>query len=101
MQNLVDLHLAVMLAVRPSHLLGQLSKYLACILLKCGFPSVEALSRLDVVIGHPNKLDPDNIMAYDNAVSALGKICRFHRDKLNAAQVLHTSHLTLNIHYEW
>ncbi|KAL1823075.1 hypothetical protein ACET3Z_009853 [Daucus carota] len=48
----------------------------------------EALSRLDVVIGHPNKLDSDNIMAYDNAVSALGKICRFQRDKLNAAQIV-------------
>lgn len=26
-------------------------------------------------------------MAYDNAVSALGKICQFHRDSIDAAQV--------------
>lgn len=27
-------------------------------------------------------------MAYDNAVSALGKICQFHRDSIDYAQVL-------------
>lgn len=27
-------------------------------------------------------------MAYDNAVSALGKICQFHRGNIDAAQVL-------------
>lgn len=27
-------------------------------------------------------------MAYDNAVSALGKICQFYRDSIDAAQVL-------------
>ncbi|KAH1194365.1 Importin-5 [Glycine max] len=48
----------------------------------------EALSRLDAVIRHPNALHADNIMAYDNAVSALGKICQFHRDSINAAQVV-------------
>ncbi|KAH1204811.1 Importin-5 [Glycine max] len=48
----------------------------------------EALSRLDAVIRHPNALHSDNIMAYDNAVSALGKICQFHRDSINAAQVV-------------
>lgn len=47
-----------------------------------------ALSRLNVVIQHPNALQPDNIMAYDNAVSALGKICQYHRDSIDAAQVL-------------
>lgn len=26
-------------------------------------------------------------MAYDNAVSALGKICQFHRDSIDSAQV--------------
>ncbi|KDO54437.1 hypothetical protein CISIN_1g001249mg [Citrus sinensis] len=36
----------------------------------------EALSRLNVVIRHPNALQPENLMAYDNAVSALGKICQ-------------------------
>ncbi|XP_059429608.1 uncharacterized protein LOC132163363 [Corylus avellana] len=48
----------------------------------------EALSRLNVVIRHPNALEPDNIMAYDNAVSALGKICQFHRDSIDSAQVV-------------
>ncbi|KAK9941431.1 hypothetical protein M0R45_018032 [Rubus argutus] len=47
-----------------------------------------ALSRLNVVIQHPNALQPDNIMAYDNAVSALGKICQYHRDSIDAAQVI-------------
>ncbi|KAL0436747.1 UNVERIFIED_CONTAM: Importin-5 [Sesamum radiatum] len=48
----------------------------------------EALSRLNVVIRHPNALQPDNVMAYDNAVSALGKICQFHRDSIDSAQVV-------------
>ncbi|KAF6155190.1 hypothetical protein GIB67_019716 [Kingdonia uniflora] len=48
----------------------------------------EALSRLNVVIGHPNALHADNVMAYDNAVSALGKICQFHRDSIDAVQVV-------------
>ncbi|XP_057956475.1 uncharacterized protein LOC131149758 [Malania oleifera] len=48
----------------------------------------EALSRLNVVIRHPNALQSDNIMAYDNAVSALGKICAFHRDSIDSAQVI-------------
>ncbi|XP_072990943.1 uncharacterized protein [Typha latifolia] len=48
----------------------------------------EALSRLNNVIRHPNALHSDNVMAYDNAVSALGKVCLFHRDNLDAAQVL-------------
>ncbi|XP_061343320.1 uncharacterized protein LOC133289409 [Gastrolobium bilobum] len=48
----------------------------------------EALSMLDAVIRHPNALHSDNVMAYDNAVSALGKICQFHRDSINATQVV-------------
>lgn len=48
----------------------------------------EALSRLNAVITHPNAQHSDNVMAYDNAVSALGKICQFHRDSINAAQVV-------------
>ncbi|KAK9272999.1 hypothetical protein L1049_017806 [Liquidambar formosana] len=48
----------------------------------------EALSRLNVVIRHPNALQSDNVMAYDNAVSALGKICQFHRDSIDSAQVV-------------
>lgn len=47
----------------------------------------EALSRLNAVIQHPNALHPDNVMAYDNAVSALGKICQFHQDSIDSAQV--------------
>eukprot|EP00268_Persea_americana_P012087 TRINITY_DN15073_c0_g1_i1.p1 TRINITY_DN15073_c0_g1~~TRINITY_DN15073_c0_g1_i1.p1 ORF type:complete len:510 (-),score=127.82 TRINITY_DN15073_c0_g1_i1:429-1799(-) len=48
----------------------------------------EALSRLNFMIREPNALHPDNVMAYDNAVSALGKICQFHRDSIDASQVL-------------
>uniref|UniRef100_A0A1D1XN17 Importin-5 n=1 Tax=Anthurium amnicola TaxID=1678845 RepID=A0A1D1XN17_9ARAE len=48
----------------------------------------EALSRLNIVIRHPDALHSDNVMAYDNAVSALGKICHFHRDSIDAAQVV-------------
>ncbi|KAE9601182.1 hypothetical protein Lal_00023750 [Lupinus albus] len=48
----------------------------------------EALSRLNTVIQHPNALHGDNIMAYDNAVSALGKICQFHRDSIDSAQLV-------------
>nr|XP_016448815.1 PREDICTED: importin-5-like [Nicotiana tabacum] len=48
----------------------------------------EALSRLNVVLRHPNALHPENVMAYDNAVSALGKICNFHRDSIDSAQVI-------------
>lgn len=33
----------------------------------------------------------DNVMAYDNAVSALGKICQFHRDGIDAAKVVSCS----------
>eukprot|EP00262_Sarcandra_glabra_P020966 TRINITY_DN855_c0_g1_i1.p1 TRINITY_DN855_c0_g1~~TRINITY_DN855_c0_g1_i1.p1 ORF type:complete len:1178 (+),score=212.96 TRINITY_DN855_c0_g1_i1:195-3536(+) len=48
----------------------------------------EALSRLNVVIRQYNALHSDNVMAYDNAVSALGKICQFHRDSIDASQVV-------------
>ncbi|KAM0045083.1 putative armadillo-like helical, TOG domain, importin beta family [Helianthus debilis subsp. tardiflorus] len=48
----------------------------------------EALSRLNVVIRHPNALQPENVMAYDNAVSALGKICQFHRDSIDSTQII-------------
>jgi len=49
--------------------------------------NLEALSKLNNVIRHPEARHPDNIMAYDNAVSALGKICQFHRDGIDATQV--------------
>ncbi|KAJ6379913.1 hypothetical protein OIU76_016549 [Salix suchowensis] len=48
----------------------------------------EALSRLNAVISNPNAHHSDSTMAYDNAVSALGKICEFHRDSIDATQVL-------------
>ncbi|KAH9326987.1 hypothetical protein KI387_007165 [Taxus chinensis] len=48
----------------------------------------EALSRLNVVISQSNARDADNVMATDNAVSALGKICQFHRDSIDAVQVI-------------
>lgn len=48
----------------------------------------EALSRLNNVIRHPDAQHADNIMAYDNAVSALGKICLFHRDSIDASQII-------------
>ncbi|KAF2535051.1 hypothetical protein F2Q68_00022330 [Brassica cretica] len=48
----------------------------------------EALSRLNVVIQQPNARQSENAMAYDNAVSAVGKICQFHRDSIDASQVL-------------
>lgn len=55
----------------------------------------EALSRLNAVIRHPNALQSENVMAYDNAVSALGKICQFHRDSIDSAQVDHTLYFIL------
>ncbi|KAM1802697.1 hypothetical protein ACFX12_028759 [Malus domestica] len=48
----------------------------------------EALSRLNAVIQHPNAQQSENVMAYDNAISALGKISQFHRDSIDAAQVI-------------
>ena len=60
----------------------------------------EALSRLNVVIRHPNALQPDNVMAYDNAVSALGKICQYHRDSIDSAQVA-LSHLYAGLFFSY
>ncbi|MFS7907563.1 putative armadillo-like helical, importin beta family [Helianthus anomalus] len=47
----------------------------------------KVLSRLNFVIRQPDALELDNVMAYDNAVSALGKVCHFHRDSIDSAQV--------------
>lgn len=66
------------------------SCFLVCFLMGVIFQfllSAEALSRLDMVIRHPNAQHSDNVMAYDNAVSAFGKICQFHRDSIDATQV--------------
>ncbi|XP_057469428.1 uncharacterized protein LOC130758510 [Actinidia eriantha] len=44
-----------------------------------------ALSYLDAMIKHPNALHPDNILAYEAAVSAFGKICYFHFKGISCA----------------
>ena len=67
--------------MRISHFFVFLLHLLTCV------HFAEALSRLNVVIRHPNALQPENVMAYDNAVSALGKICQFHRDSIDSVQV--------------
>ncbi|XP_009614417.1 uncharacterized protein [Nicotiana tomentosiformis] len=48
----------------------------------------EALSSINVVIMHKNALKPENVCAYDNAVSALGKICQFHGESIDSAQII-------------
>lgn len=101
-QSLVDLYSNLLFEV-ASHLHCYLSPLNYCLIsfnkriILCFFFSffIEALSRLDAVIRHPNALHADNVMAYDNAVSALGKICQFHRDSIDAAQVLY--HCTISL----
>lgn len=65
----------------------------------------EALSQLTMAIRHPNALQPDNVMAYDNAVSALGKICQFHRNSIDSTQVYTLGNLLFlyifNLGYAW
>ncbi|KAJ4815234.1 ARM repeat superfamily protein [Rhynchospora pubera] len=48
----------------------------------------EALSKIYNVIQRQNALAPDHVLAYDNAVSALGKLCQFHRDRVKAKAVV-------------
>lgn len=60
------------------------------------FVSTEALSRLNVVIQQPNARQSENAMAYDNAVSAVGKICQFHRDSINSSQVAYDSYIKVS-----
>ncbi|XP_058114921.1 uncharacterized protein LOC131257956 isoform X2 [Magnolia sinica] len=48
----------------------------------------EALRRLYYIIKHRSTSKFDNQMATDNAISALGKICEYRRDCINATQVL-------------
>ncbi|KAK6802334.1 hypothetical protein RDI58_000114 [Solanum bulbocastanum] len=48
----------------------------------------EAISRINVVIMHLRAREPENELAYDNAVAALGKICQFHRELIESAQVI-------------
>lgn len=50
--------------------------------------AAEALEKLKIVISQPTAFQAENAMATDNAVSALGKICEFHRDVIDATQVV-------------
>ncbi|GLJ16157.1 hypothetical protein SUGI_0269600 [Cryptomeria japonica] len=52
-------------------------------------PLVEvSLSKLNDVISHPSAFLSDNRIATDNAISALGKICEYQRDFIDASQVV-------------
>ncbi|KAJ6289006.1 hypothetical protein OIU76_024904 [Salix suchowensis] len=57
----------------------------------------EAVSALNANISNPMALHRDYIMAHDAAVTALGKICLFHKDRSNASEVFSTwlSHLPI------
>ncbi|KAH7296218.1 hypothetical protein KP509_26G014000 [Ceratopteris richardii] len=48
----------------------------------------EALTKIKQVISQPGAFSADNVMATDNAVSALGKICEFQRESIDATQVV-------------
>ncbi|KAL7583237.1 hypothetical protein Lser_V15G44322 [Lactuca serriola] len=62
----------------------------------------EALSRLNVVIRHHNVLHPENVIAYDDAVSALGKICHFHCNSIELAQdILLRLKLSMSYFVQW
>ncbi|GBG66984.1 hypothetical protein CBR_g74670 [Chara braunii] len=50
--------------------------------------ALEALGRLRTVVVHPEAKLPENAPATDNAVSAIGKICQYQRDCIDASQVL-------------
>ncbi|XP_062153185.1 uncharacterized protein LOC133861411 isoform X2 [Alnus glutinosa] len=49
-----------------------------------------AVVSLNSVIRHSDALSSENRKAYDIAVSALGKICKFHRESINAPEVVPT-----------
>lgn len=48
----------------------------------------DALARLNATISQPTSRSAENIMATDNAVSALGKICEHQRDNIDGATVV-------------
>eukprot|EP00268_Persea_americana_P066194 TRINITY_DN8961_c1_g1_i2.p1 TRINITY_DN8961_c1_g1~~TRINITY_DN8961_c1_g1_i2.p1 ORF type:complete len:599 (-),score=136.06 TRINITY_DN8961_c1_g1_i2:315-2111(-) len=48
----------------------------------------EALRALNRVISHQSAFQFENRMATDNAISALGKICEYRRDCIDATQVI-------------
>ncbi|XP_021602942.1 importin subunit beta-3 isoform X2 [Manihot esculenta] len=49
-----------------------------------------ALSKLTVVMAYPNRSCIEDLKASDIAVSAIGKICEFHRDIINATKLVPT-----------
>ncbi|KAF2295521.1 hypothetical protein GH714_033129 [Hevea brasiliensis] len=49
-----------------------------------------ALSKLNVVMAYPNRSCIEDLKASDIAVSAIGKICEFHRDIINATKLVPT-----------
>ncbi|KAJ9147235.1 hypothetical protein P3X46_029415 [Hevea brasiliensis] len=49
-----------------------------------------ALSKLGVVMACPNRSCMEDLKASDIAVSAIGKICEFHRDVINATELVPT-----------
>ncbi|CAK7337885.1 unnamed protein product [Dovyalis caffra] len=57
----------------------------------------EALSALNTSLGHPMAFHRDYILAHDAAISALGEIYLFHKDRINATEVFRTwlSHLPI------
>ena len=73
MQGLVDLRSRIMLVVEAFTFASSVGQKNSVYFLKVWFTFCRGY--LDVVIGHPNKLDLDSIMPYDKAVSALRKIC--------------------------
>ncbi|KAH0697967.1 hypothetical protein KY289_015449 [Solanum tuberosum] len=44
-------------------------------------------TRLHATLRHTNASLPENVMAYDNVVSALRKIYKFHHDNFDSAQL--------------
>lgn len=51
-------------------------------------PLLRGSIKAKIFVRHPIVLLPENIMIYDNEVSALGKICNFLCDSIDSAQVL-------------
>ena len=50
------------------------------------------MEKVKLVMSHPDAFQSENAIVTDNAVSALGKICEFHRDAIDAAKVCAFKH---------
>eukprot|EP00271_Cylindrocystis_brebissonii_P019237 TRINITY_DN5787_c0_g1_i1.p1 TRINITY_DN5787_c0_g1~~TRINITY_DN5787_c0_g1_i1.p1 ORF type:complete len:1153 (+),score=248.27 TRINITY_DN5787_c0_g1_i1:117-3461(+) len=50
----------------------------------------EALQKLSEVVSSPSCRDEEHVMATDNAISAIGKMCLYQREAFDVAQVLPT-----------